>query len=389
MPPNQGLTPPGYESSAEARQKARVKNDSQKRKEAQERLYRDLQSSLPPNMLQNREPLQYDSDGIPIAETPPPMHEGMLNQPQQQQPMQQMHPGHPAAAQQQQPQKPRRPFFDDPNLQAQVDTRMHPDQAVPQAQPQENHRVRPQAPVGGNQNQSGPGVMQDNLGFTPPTPGTENYKHPVVQKLLAKFGLKKSPKYDLDVYTPDGETKITYTMTQVPDEISMWALEQARDKNVTTGSDRTAFVYFEVLFTCCSVVAMDGEPAWRIFEIKPTEQEAQTLANDPFDLSLRMRKAIGYQLAQLMWSKTLPFADKLIEFYQQKITQKKMFSSFDREQEGTVRYVCPVDGCTNYEIAKPEYDEETGAEKELFCKIHGVSLIKTLSAEEESDLPLG
>ena len=146
-------------------------------------------------------------------------------------------------------------------------------------------------------------------------------------------------------------------------------------------------VYFELLFGCCSVIAIDHIPLYEAFNLSVLDNEKATIAEDPLEMSLRLRQLSSRLLANLLWSDTIPIGDKLVEFYKEKILGRKVQSSLDKEIEDKVRYVCPLDDCNNYEFFKPEIDS-SGVETKYFCKHHGIELVKTIELLKELDVPL-
>lgn len=212
--------------------------------------------------------------------------------------------------------------------------------------------------------------------------------HPVVQKLLKNFGLKKDKRHSVDIYNDDGTDKMTYTMVPITEELQSWAVSESKDK-ISSSSEASAAIYFELLYSCCAIVAIDNQSTWEIFNIEPQGSEYDRVSNDPFDMSARMRKLSARMLAQLLWSETRPIGDKLLSFYQDVVMEKKIISSHDKNIESKVRYVCPRDACDNYEFLTPEMsDDGSGIEKVYYCKNHGIPLIKTVDLMKESNIPL-
>ena len=357
---NQDRTPKarqGFPNGYDFKGSSEHVTEEQRRMAKQKKAFEDLHNSVPKDAIKG-EPAQFDEQeefaammgGRPASDEPKSAEEFFGSKPQQ-----------PLGTMGQQPQQPQ-----PSRQQRRVDERQQ-HKAVQQAQKQLDETKK---------------AVYAN----PSLPLHKQPQHPVVQKLLKTFGLKKTPKYDLDIFVEGSNDKVTYTMTVVPEEVSSWALKEAQNRGVLDG-EQTAFVYFEMLFTCCAVVAIDGEPVWRVFNIEPVGKEIEELTNDPLDISNRIRKSSGYQLAQLLWSETSPMGDKLLDFYQNKVTEKKIISSFEREADNTFRFVCPIDGCPHYEILPVELDDE-GYEKSYYCKFHSSQLVKAADLKKDTDLPL-
>ena len=211
--------------------------------------------------------------------------------------------------------------------------------------------------------------------------------HPVIQKLLKNFGLKKDKRHSVDIYNEDGTEKMTYTMVPITEELQSWAVSESKDK-ISNSGEASAAIYFELLYSCCSIVAIDHQPTWVVFNIEPQGSEHDRVSSDPFDMPVRMRKVSARMLAEILWSETRPIGDKLLSFYQDVVMEKKIISSHDKDIESKVRYVCPKDDCNNYEFFTPEMDAELGVEKIYYCKNHGIPLIKTVDLLKEINIPL-
>jgi len=222
----------------------------------------------------------------------------------------------------------------------------------------------------------------------PPKPVTKA-RNPVIEKLYLKFGLQQEKIYDLKIYADDAT--FSYSMTRVPDEVAAWAVQQAQNR-LTADGNQAATAWFQLLFSCAAVVAVDGEPVWRVFAddadnpVVPNATEKSVLDVKPYALSNRLRKVCAWKLANIMWSEISPLGDKLWEFYEAKVSPK-IRSSMDEENDGLVRYVCPLDGCTTSEFLTPKH-EASGASLPYFCRDHGVQLVETADFKAGNKAPL-
>ena len=320
--------------------------------EKQQETLNEIYKAMPANVVKGV-PIQYGDDGLPIIENDPlqqqyerskmevsleqQMQNVTLRQSQQQsQVTQQQQPQQPSA---QQPVDPSH-FFNAPPVRQQRQQQQQQQQPQQPVQPQQQNAIH----------------FKNDLGNT-------SY-HPVVKKMLNIFGLKKNSRHNLEIYNENTGEKIIYTMTLVNEELQTWAMSEGKAKMVLKPEVGT--VYFELLFGCCSVIAIDHTPVWEIFNVDLQNDEQVFLDADPLDMSLRIREVCARQLAALLWSETIPFGDKLLEFYQEKVIGKKIQSSLDKETIDRIRYVCPLDDCENYEFFKPVF--ENGIEKKYFCK---------------------
>jgi len=211
-------------------------------------------------------------------------------------------------------------------------------------------------------------------------------QHPVVLKMLERFGIHQTKKHILDLYPNDDGDKISYTMTLVPEELSMWCLNEARNKQVTEG-DMSSVSWYNHLLACSSVVAIDDVPVWQLFDVQPQPYELQKMGDDPTKMTVRLRKECARKLGHMLWSETQPISDKLFEFYDSKINNK-IKTSNDKDLEGTSRHVCPMDGCSTVEFLKATEDAQ-GNITPYYCKVHGIELVRAADLITEDNYPLG
>jgi hypothetical protein len=329
MATNEGF-PPGWDFRKPQDQKG-YKPEHQRRTEKQNSTIQQLSQMLPNNM-QDMEPVVYDEHGAPIIEE----------------------------------------FFDGEEL---VEIRQ-PQQPKPQTRaPQQQRNVRPPAAAPQSRPQ-----MPPNIPFK---------AHPVVEKMLTKFGLKQAPKLDFEVFFDDG-SKFVYTMQPIPEELTLWALNESKDFSIVRGQ-LPATARFQLLLSCCAVIAIDHEPVWKIFkdQIDFTPEESHALTSDEYNMPYSVRKKCAKALTDLIWYNMHHLGDQLFEFYESKIIPlNKPKNSLDQEYENAQRYVCPVDGCNFYLIKKPKTDPETGEDMPYFCQDHGEMLILNGPVKDEDDLPL-
>lgn len=211
-------------------------------------------------------------------------------------------------------------------------------------------------------------------------------KHPVVEKLLNKFGLVNQKKYHLKIYASEQDTQgMDFTLAPITDELASWALEvtrQALDKDLNVG-----IAYYESLLCCSCVLAIDNVPVHEAFKIRQTEEEKQKQETDLYSLSNRVRKISGQKLMEIFWTDTKPVLSKLTEFYEQTITRDmSVKSSLDIERSALERYVCPFDGCTVVYFEKPNVEDEQ--EQPYYCKVHSAPMVKSLSSDQANNYPL-
>jgi hypothetical protein len=195
---------------------------------------------------------------------------------------------------------------------------------------------------------------------------------PLLEKLHKKFGLISEKVYDVDIFVDDATFK--FSLTKVPEDIVSWALQRARTRLVTDG-DQAATEWFQLLFCCASIVAVDGEPLWQSYSIELNQAEQTQIEQCWSNVPNRVRKITATELSELLWSEIVPIGAKLWEFYEAKVSPK-VKSSLDAEIDDLARFVCPIDGCATVEWLKPREDA-TGAVLPYYCKVHGVQLVET------------
>jgi len=362
MTVNQGF-PDGYAFSRPGTGERRTEGDI--RNEKQKTAITELYKHLPANMIQGT-PVLYDEEGLPLVDDD--YYNNQQNSLEEQLRYTVEKPAVRQAQHQAQPQRevdPNRFFAPTPQRQRQAPPPAQQQQQQQQAQQQAQRPVAQQ-------------VAQD-----PFSTGSTAY-HPVIKKMLNVFGIKKNSRHDLEVSNEHTGDKIVYTMTLINEELQSWAVVEGRQR---MAKDDAGATYFELLFICCAVVAIDGVSLWQAFNIAPLEDERDILANDPLEMSFRLRRHSAKALAELMWRDVIPFGDKLVDFYKEKVLGNKVQSSLDKELENKVRYVCPLDGCDNYEFFTPELDA-SGNETKFYCKYHGVDMIKTIDLLKELNIPL-
>lgn len=233
-----------------------------------------------------------------------------------------------------------------------------------------------------------PRAQQPQQRATVPHPATQTKEelaavHPVLARMLRTFGISNTKSHDIDLFSP-GNEKITYSMTILPEEATAVAVQDSKAR--TDLSDELQVAYFQNAFVAMSVVAIDGEPIWKVFGVSPLLEESVILDRDPKNIPVRIRRECAKQLTELFWRELGPVADKLWTFYEEVVAREsRISSSYEREQKELIRFVCPIDGCTNVEFQKVRIED--GEEQPWYCKVHGTILVKSIELGA-SDLPL-
>lgn len=248
--------------------------------------------------------------------------------------------------------------------------------------PVEPQQPRPAAPVS-------PAPRANTQGYQM-MPGSnaervQRADHPVLRKIYQKFGLKEIKTYEVKLAAGSPDEVVSFLMTPIPDELQVWAIGEAQAKSTFEG-EGSGMSWFEALTACASVVAIDGEPVWKVFNLAPRAdeqglpthlQESSRLAQNPYDLSIRIRKYCAKELATMFWSDTLPIMDKLHNFYIDRVlSENRILSDFETNIAGKDRFVCPVDSCDVIYFEPLLLDTEQNP-LPYFCKVHGVEMVRS------------
>lgn len=211
-------------------------------------------------------------------------------------------------------------------------------------------------------------------------------KHPVVERLLAKFGVVNQKHYEFSLFSSESDSQGTkFTLSPISDDLAAWCLEVTRAELAKDSNIGVA--YYESLLCCSCILALDGVPVYEAFSIRQTEEERIKQANSPLLISSRVRKISGQKLMDIFWSETKPVLMKLTEFYEQTITKDTTVrSSLDIKREELERYVCPIDGCNVFYYESPAADD--GEEQHFYCKSHAAPMVKTLMSAKAGNYPL-
>lgn len=200
-------------------------------------------------------------------------------------------------------------------------------------------------------------------------------KNPVLNRLLSSFGLQKPKSYELKVKNSTGE-EISFTLRSLTEELSVWAVQEAQAK--LSEGQTTSVTFFQTVLAALCVVGIDDTPIAELFQI---DNKIDT-STDKFAITTTARKATAKALTDLFWREMGPVADKIYEYYENKIAvDNAVHSSYDDERQKAlesddrVRYVCPLDECDVVEFLNPRF--KNGEETPYYCKVHNIPLIKT------------
>lgn len=209
--------------------------------------------------------------------------------------------------------------------------------------------------------------------------------HPVLKSLLNQFGLKKNERLENKLYYDEDPSKsVNFLQSDYEEAIETWTIQEgqfkARLEGETEGLD-----WMQTLLASASVVGLnlnddrDGNgnlvftPIYEIFNIELLDNEKIKLADDKFDLSVRLRKLCAKNFAFLLITELKGFSEKILEFYMTKLKKESPRSSIDKSKEDKEQYYCPEMGCNEVLFEKPRLDA-TGKKLPYYCKIHGVAM---------------
>jgi len=310
--------------------------------------------ALPEQLKGRVQPVPYDKDGIPMVMDDDSAPLQLDNNP---------------AAQVQQG-----PAFSQPNP---MDT------LVTQTRRKQKTMIAPQVPEAPPEPAAAaPVVPQRN-----PVTDNKNLQHPLLKKLLDKFGISKKDYPEIEIYLD--KEKIVLKMSALSEELSIWCFSQAQQKALTD-HDGTADYWYKMFLASCAVIALNNEPVYKILGLSPSPEENKEIldSKDPLFIPSSVRKITGALLLDLFWKRTSGIGDKLYAFYESKILNAQQIeTSMDTENNNKFRYACPEENCMEVIFETPVLDEE-GFDKPFYCRYHGRILEKGFSLAKEKSLPL-
>ena len=144
--------------------------------------------------------------------------------------------------------------------------------------------------------------------------------HPLLQKLRKDFGIQSIPTEDVTI----GD--MTFTL-RVLDAKSVTAALRFTDTMSVTAREND--INFQLAVTAFSVISINGEPLWKIFDIPLEEKERVYHSGefyprfDPKEPPERVRMMASVKLMDFLNSEaTMDLMDTLWKFYQQKVDPK-------------------------------------------------------------------
>jgi hypothetical protein len=201
--------------------------------------------------------------------------------------------------------------------------------------------------------------------------------HPVLKKLKRTLGINTLEVFYETIYIES--EMIKFGMTEYPEDLNIWCLSESRRLLASGLEEEKALKAFDILRVGCSLVSIDGTPAYEVYGIKPRQDE---LRSNAFDMSDRLRQAVAIEFHKFVMNEGRAFIDILEEFWQENILNRVNIarsSSAKALKDDECAYVCEVAGCTFTHVGKRS--------QSYFCINHSTTLKKALTTDELDSIP--
>lgn len=195
--------------------------------------------------------------------------------------------------------------------------------------------------------------------------------HPILRKIRQEFGIETVPSVTVEI----GSVK--WTMAPLNQEMLGYALRMA-DSLSASISEHT--VKLMIARAACSVVAIDGIPIYKIFNVKlEKDEKILNYVNPPS----RVRKLCANNVYDLVALDTVSSLGRMLaDEYEEKL-ESKTETTIDNKVKAT--YVCPK--CGKEEKLEERFTE--GGERiPYFCRDDGSLMNPAMTSEEASNSPL-
>ena len=200
----------------------------------------------------------------------------------------------------------------------------------------------------------------------PPSLGKVNPKatlppvNPILRQLRLDFGIDTQKTIDLKIAD---HVWSFYPLSPEMTTLALRIAEMGSDAN----TERMLLQQYAAV--CCSVVAIDNEPLWKVFSI---EVEKGDDISQPLNPKGRVRQRAALALLQeLMTNSKLGVMQKLIEAYEAEVDPSGVVKGYtDYTSETYYRFTCPVKGCNIHIVRSKRFDDQN-KELSYFCEQHG------------------
>jgi hypothetical protein len=195
--------------------------------------------------------------------------------------------------------------------------------------------------------------------------------HPVLCKLRQEFGIESVKTVDVEVGS------IKWTLKALTQDKVAYAI---RITEKLSDSPYENMVRLSLMKVASSVVAIDGVPLYKVFNVKSQSNEKIT---DPFNPPVSIQRVCTLRLYDLLSAESLPTLGKqLADAYDEKIDPLSDVS-IDNKFKST--YICTKCG---QEKKLLDRVTEGGEKLPYFCELDGAVMEPAMTSEEASNSPL-
>ena len=206
-------------------------------------------------------------------------------------------------------------------------------------------------------------------------------QHPVVDALLRGLGFDESKLVHVEI----GGFK--FTMRRNPAEVFAYTLSIV-SKSSSTNDE--AAMRLAMTLAALSVIKINDEPLWKLFDIDVTKAGTFDPSNPPFLVVTKTASAvIDLFFNQLDWNVINKLSDAYSEHWGDDDGENLLASASKISgDDSRVRFKCTIDGCKHTEDVVPEKLDAKGSIKPRFCPEHGNTMSPVGYLRDLVDVPL-
>lgn len=208
--------------------------------------------------------------------------------------------------------------------------------------------------------------------------------HPVFKKLKQKLGIKPLVIHNKTIVI-DGEPFV-FGITEYAEEANLSALEEFRIITFKEGETK-AIRALDILRVGLSLVHLNEEPIYEVFDVELDKAEKLELALNPLNLPSSVRIKVAKKFRHYVLKEFKEFFSYLEEFYIEKIMTATSISAYDSMPDNHSLYKCDVPGC-DFSYKGQILKDVNGVELPYMCTIHATPMKRMLSPFQMNDLPL-
>lgn len=186
--------------------------------------------------------------------------------------------------------------------------------------------------------------------------------HPILRQLRADLGLDNRSTIDVTV------ADHVWSFTPLTPEMTALAFRIAE---IASTVDVEKALIQEYAAVCCSIVAIDHEPVWKVFDLAPEKGDDVTNPMHPKG-RLRQRQSLTL-LTELMTNMQIHVLAELMKAYDAEVDSSGEIRGYTYYKNDHYKYICLVDGC-EFNIHRPKRFDSDNKELPYYCEIHGDAL---------------